>query len=249
MKMEDEIDIKDLFVAIWIKKWVILGVTFIFLILGLIFYGKELNNNSTILKRSVSKDSNEKNNSNLFYVETNFMLSRGKSSQLEFDNNLVQSTYKLNIDSGVITNLNQFATSEQFLKSVLNNFGYGEEIDIDDVKSNITIFGNGNSDVITLIVGFENEDGAIHISENILGELESKINKLYEIEEIITIDGPVVLSKKQIKSIEEKILDSNSILEEVDNSNKNEKQKNLKKKIILIGAVRFYTFLWYYSYN
>ena len=242
MGMEEEIDIKDLFLAIWIKKWIILGVTFIFLIFGLIMYARGLKNNTTVLKRTVSKSSE---NLNLCYVETNFMLSRGKSVKLEED--YVQSTYKLNIDAGVITNLNQFATSKQFLETVLKSLGYGEEIDIDDVKSNIIIFGNGNSDVITLIVGFENEGSAIDISQKILDELRDKIDKLYEIEEIITIDGPEVLNKKEIKALEEKIVNPDSIVEKDDN--KNENSKASKKKVILIAGVRFCSFLWYCSFN
>ena len=242
MDFEEELDIKDLFFSLWRKKWIILGVTFIFLLFGLIIYGRENYNNISI-KKSTTKTSQEKKNIELCYVGTNFMLSRGKSANLEnFD---INATYKLTIDTGVITNLNKFATSRTFLLNTLNDMGIQEK-DVEDLMSNITIFGNGTSDIITMVVGFENEENAIDISYRILDELRNKISKLYEIDEIITIDGPTVLNKKEINALEKKVSSSNSIVEEDDN--KNEVSMSLKKRVILLSIVRICTFLWGYCY-
>ena len=239
MEFEEELDIKELFFSLWRKKWIIIGITFIFIVMGLIIYGiKDIDNK--VIKKSANKSTSQNaNEENLCYVETNFMLPRGNATSLE--NLDIKTTYKLTIDAGVITNLNKFATSKTLLSNILNEIEM-QETDVDDLISNITIFGNGNSDIITMVVGFQNEEKAIDISNKILNELRNKISKVYEIDEIVIIDGPSVLNKKDIDVLKQKLSSSNSIVGESDN--KVGVSMSLKKRVVLFAIVRLYSFLW-----
>ena len=228
--MEEEIDIKDLMLAIWRKKWIILSVTIIFFVIGLIYYIK---NNETEDKLFGSENTEL---SNINYVETDFVF----ASPNQNENMINQYTYKVTIDSSVISNLNAFATSKSFLKSVLQELDVDEKIDIKDVQAGINIFGSENSDIMTLVVALEDKDVAQKISNKILNELTNKINKVYKIEEIITVNGPTLLDKEGIEEVKDEIKKSINIDENNKTSNKEgETSGSLKKKVILITIVGF----------
>ena len=228
--MEEEIDIKDLMLAIWRKKWIILSVTIIFFVIGLIYYIK---NNETEDKLFGSENTEL---SNINYVETDFVF----ASPNQNENMINQYTYKVTIDSSVISNLNAFATSKSFLKSVLQELDVDEKIDIKDVQAGINIFGSENSDIMTLVVALEDKDVAQKISNKILNELTNKINKVYKIEEIITVNGPTLLDKEGIEEVKNEIKKSINIDENNKTSNKEDETfGSLKKKVILITIVGF----------
>ena len=217
--MEEEIDIKDLMLAIWRKKWI-----------SLIYYIK---NNETEDKLFGSENTEL---SNINYVETDLVF----ASPNQNENMINQYTYKVTIDSSVISNLNAFATSKSFLKVVLQELDVDDKIDIKDVQAGINIFGSENSDIMTLVVALEDKDVAQKISNKILNELTNKINKVYKIEEIITVNGPTLLDKEGIEEVKDEIKKSINIDENNKTSNKEgETSGSLKKKVILITIVGF----------
>lgn len=227
--MEEEIDIKELLVALWKKKIIIIIVTCIFLALGMFLYGRKTTSNSSVSSLSMISEGNKIESS---YFETDFILARGFN--LEKDGE--KSTYKLTIDSGVISNLNQFATSSNFLEKVIVEMNLSEILDAKELKNKIALFG-GTSDVITLLVAYDEEDKAAEISNRILVELTDKIGKLYNIEELILIDGPKKLDSKEVETLQEKLSSENAIAEE--ESKAEETKSPSKKKVVLVAAIGF----------
>lgn len=232
--MEEEIDIKELLLALWRRKIIIIIVTCLFFVIGVCLYGR------TIIKKTDSKivanEEELKENVDNCYVETDFMLSRGTNKELDG----VTSTYKLTIDAGVITNLNRFATSTSFLQNALNQLSLVPKIDINDIKDNIIVFRNETSDIITLVVVNEDEEVAAKISNAILIELTNKISKLYGIEELIIIDGPKRLEQEEIEELEDRTKNNN--LHEEDEKEKTDsetKPSGSKKKVVLVTAAGF----------
>ena len=69
--MEEEIDIKDLMVVLWKKKWIILITTIVFFIIGIILYGSD--------KKVDNIQGANFGNLNASFAETDFMLARGRN--------------------------------------------------------------------------------------------------------------------------------------------------------------------------
>ena len=229
--MEEEIDIKELIIALWRKKVVILIVTCIFLALGFMLYGRsntESQNVSTLIVNSGKIESN--------CFETDFMLSRGTSKELDG----VTTTYKLTIDAGVITNLNKFATSKNFLESILSDVNLTNPIKVEELQDHIVILGNGTSDIITLLVTYGNEDEAAEISNRILIELTNKVSKLYKIDELVVIDGPKKLDKEELEELEKTINSDETIVEQGKEASQDDvANKPSKKKVVLVAMIGF----------
>lgn len=225
--MEDEIDIKDLFLVLWRKKVIIIIVTIICILLSVFLYS----GNKNVKNRIFNIDSKAEDEIVSSFIQTNFIFARGTNKELDG----IKSTYKLNVDDGVITNLNEFATSTLFLNKILEKNDFSNVISAEDLKNNINIVKNGSSDIITLIVSIRkiNKEDALDISNKILDEITNKINILYEINEIIVIDGP-----KEVDVIE-----NESEISEANSKNDlqiiNEQNLSLKKKIVLFAIIGF----------
>ncbi len=238
--MEEEIDIKDLMVALWRKKIFIIVATIIFLIIGVILYGRNTKSKKVDINEDEvqvsSVEFEEITLSEMKFSKTKFILERGIAESQEY-----QTTYKLSIDNSVISNFNEFAKSTSFLKSTLEKIGYTEEFNIDDLKNLISITGGG-SDVITLTVGFKDQENAIKISNEILSELTNKTNTLYRIEKITVIDGPTALDEEENDEMINSIAlgatvnkkENKEVAPEVD-----KEESSPKKKIILVTVVGF----------
>ena len=221
--MEDEIDIKELLLALWRKKVIIIVVTCLFFVIGICLYGRTITK-KTNNKKATSESINKSGNS---YVETDFIFSRGVNKELDG----VTSTYKLTIDAGVIANLNKFATSTAFLQGVIDQLPSAQKLDVNDIKENIMVLGNGTGDIMMLVVINEDEEVAAKISNAILIELTNKINKLYKIEELIVIDGPKKLNEEEIVKLNSKETEGAEI--------QNASSGMSKKKVVLITAAGF----------
>lgn len=150
------------------------------------------------------------------------------------NNNVIEGTEKLIIDDKTISSLKKFATSRDFLSEAIDNIGISEDVDIEKLQENISILSN--SDVITLVIGSENEELALKLPKEILKEIESKSKVLYDIKNLIVVDEPEIVDSDKIKKIENETATS-------ENTNttaiiKVEKTPSMKK-VILITAVGF----------
>lgn len=231
--MEEEIDIKDLIIALWKKKLIIIIFTAVFFVVGFLLYGRTSNGTDSQEKDAVQKIINIENKC----YETDFMLARGYNKELDG----VISTYKIGIDAGVINNLNNFATSQLFLEKMISEMNLNGKIKAEELKEKITIITKSAGDVVTLIVAYGDDEVASEISNRILAELTDKINSLYLINQLNIIDGPRMLSAEEVNELEDTI--SNIIAEEQEkDGNKEEKQEvkgPSKKKVILVTAIGF----------
>lgn len=228
--MEEEIDINDLIVALWRKKILILIVTLVFFVIGVGLYYKN-NKTDENINSNTKIDIMEENIDNGYYIESEFIFS--KMVYKEFDGSLKIS--KLNIDSNIITILNTFAKSDNFLKNVFNELDINN-IEIKDFKNNIVIVNAEKGDILTLVVIYDDKEKAIEISNKIMVEIKDKLTKLYDVGNIELIDGPKELDEDEVQVLFKKI---NSIEENSDEIKNVEKTKSPKKKIILVTAVGF----------
>lgn len=239
--MEEEIDIKDLLIALWRKKWIIILVTGIFFVLGFILYGRNTTTQETeeveveqdvIYTKELDKD----------YIETDFFLSRGINKELDG----TVASYRLAMDESVVANLDQFATSQNFLKKLLEELNLSSDIEeVENLQKSILVRRSRNSDIVRLIISCEKEDteATMYFSNRILEEIKEKIGILYNISEVIVVDGPRTLNEENIDLLMETLnaeSQKNTKTEVVTNSNTIEKTPTSpKKKMILVTAVGF----------
>lgn len=226
--MEEEISIKDLMAAIWRKKTIILGVTLIFFILGVVIYGKS--DNKEITKIDETSGSEEELS---YYMKTDFVFARGENSELDG----AKTTYKLTIDTAVITNLNSFAKSKNLLENILSKINCND--DLKDIQSGIRVVTNGTSDVMALIVGAEKEEDAIKITEEILQNFQYNITKMYQINEINVIDGPTEIDKSEIADLEDKSIQNITPANGGFSTDIPQQEISPSKKIVLITGIGF----------
>lgn len=258
--MEEEINIKDLVVVLWRKKVIIIIATLVFSLIGLFLY---LKGDKTVVDDSNKKADNtivednydnnnddEEDDKEFFYAITSFMFDIGKSETIEYDNEggtvTTQTTFKLGIDDNVINNLNNFATSNTFINSVLEKIEFDEEEKYSNIKSNIIFYKNGPGDIINLIVRLNNKDNCIELSNMILDEVKIQINKLYKISDLIILDSPTIIEDEDELELISKVYKNDKKVEndkkgENDNSTQNGKTivSKSKKKIVLFAALGF----------
>lgn len=222
--MENELDIKDLIMALWRKKWLILIITVISFIISFLLFGgssKTLNNEE-----------------NLKYSETDFIFSRMNRTILV--NNTVETTEKLEISNQVLSSLKKIVTSRDFLENAISDLQLSKDINIEKLQDNINILSN--SDVITLIIGSENKELALKLPEKIINEIKNKAEILFEIKNVIIVDETKIVNVDKIKKIEKEIAETSlndSSIPEVKILPSEKNGSSDKKKIILITAIGF----------
>ena len=220
--MEQELDIKDLLLALWRKKLIILVVTIISFCVGFLLYGRNSNSSSN------------KKIEDINYSETNFIFSGKDRTVIANNSTTIETNEKLVVNDELLTSLKKIATSRDFLKDAVNNIGVSEKVDIEDLQENIKIISN--SDVITLIVGSKNKDIALNLPEKILNEIENKSKIIYSIKNLIVVDEPEIVENEKVEKLENEIAESKNT---TNTNNSKEESGPSMKKVILITIVGF----------
>lgn len=233
--MEEEIDIKNLIIALWKKKWIIIIITIIFAFFGIIKYGGFNKTKQTVI---------EQNNDKIYISQASFIIGKEEKitqtdGQTMLDNGTVvpvSSTVKtenhVNIDDKFISTLNHMVTSKSVLDKVITELEL-KNIVSEDLQSKILIINENYNDFFKIIVSYNDKEKAISIVKVLLSELNTKLNELYSINGIIVVDEPYILSESEINNLSDYIDVKTS--EIVQSTNKG---INIKK-IVLFAVIGF----------
>ncbi len=233
--MEEEIDIKNLIIALWKKKWIIIIITIVFAFFGIIKYGVFNKTKQTVI---------EHNNDKIYISQASFIIGKEEKitqtdGQTMLDNGTVvpvSSTVKtenhVNIDDKFISTLNHMVTSKSVLDKVITELEL-KNIVSEDLQSKILIINENYDDFFKIIVSYNDKEKAISIEQVLLSELNTKLNELYSINGIIVVDEPYILSESEINNLSDHIDVKTS--EIVQSTNKG---INIKK-IVLFAVIGF----------
>jgi capsular exopolysaccharide synthesis family protein len=241
--MEEEIDIKEICLELWRKKWTIFAVTFLFLIAGLFMYGEIRN-----IKKSTIIESDETNDELSYVAETTFLVSlEEKTNQISSNsildyseitvptNSTEMSTNRITVDSSLFSTYSDLLTSKTLLNKVITNLGL--DITTTDLKNSIALLRNESSNLLKIYVNYSDRETALNIAN---ASAEALIEKIYEIYNIklVVIDEAEILSDEEIENLE---VDSDT-LETTKISNvieTNTLQTGSIKKIALVTVLGF----------
>ncbi len=191
--MEEELDIKELFIALWNKKIFIIIITFICMIFG-------------FFKYNVFKEFNEKkilNAKEEYIAGTNFVVGEKNIDIPENYENITD----LKLKEKVIIDDNLVATYEQLLKKRSNFEKLIEELNLDleieDLEKMVIFRRINNSEVLEIDVIYEDEEIAQKISISLAKILEQDLKEIYNISGITLLDTGKLINKDEFSTVKE----------------------------------------------
>lgn len=158
---EEEIDLKELLILFWKKKTFIIGIVIISIIIGFAF---------TFLIRTQSYTAHAKI---MFGRVENYEPQEGESQLLS----------EIQFNTSIISNYKNFMTSDDVLKTVINNLQL--DITLGDFKKNIEI--ETSNGTIELNVSYENPEMAEKLANEILQVFVEKARDFYQINHTYSI--------------------------------------------------------------
>lgn len=233
MENEEEIDIKEIIIGLWKRKWIILIVTIISFLLGYLMYG-----------RTTTLNSNSQNdNEELYVAETTFLVINEERVQQTSSNSMLDTTGVTVPTNSTVTNQNRitvdgalFSTFSDILtsKTVLNKVISDLELDTSvlELKENIAISRTENSNLLKIYVNYNDEETALEISNMLTENLIQEMQKTYNISGTI-VDEAEILDEDELKALSEDLEDENMVIKTVTS------QKGSPKKVIMITLVGF----------
>lgn len=234
--MEEELDIKELFIAIWNKKLFIILITVIFALIGIIKYD--------VLGFKAKKDSLV-DNKTLYTVGTSFII--GDSTKI------VKTTTETLNDNGQVVNLNEISTisekikvdanmvityeelirKEENMEFLLKEFDI--EMKLEELQKLCYLRNVPNSNILKVYVKYTDKEIAKKMANLLREMLEKDVKQLYNIENISLINSAEVLNDNEIENIE---INNNNTTNTTKNLSKVEKSP--KEKMIILVFLGFF---------
>lgn len=196
--MEEEFDIKEIFLLLWKKKFFIIITTLIFGIISFLGFG--------IKNNIIQNLKNTKNSEKLYYAETRFIVGTAETANSRIDETILNNTAPITITetTRVISNDALIGTYCELIKSrtSLNNIITELNLDIDaNTLSNLISFSTiRESDVLSLVVAYKDETKVIQIANKLTDEFIKTMSKAYSIDQVSVIDKAYLMSDKDISN-------------------------------------------------
>ena len=235
--MEEEIDIKDLIIELWRKKWIIVIVTLVFAIIGLVKYGNFGKTNNSVLNKS--------NASKEYVAAMTFMLGKERrvtsvEEQVALNNGSTIPTtssstneYKITVDDSLVATLNEIVKSKTVLESVINDLGL-EKISAAELSKKVEINKVNTSDFLRILVKYTDKEKCTEIVTKIMEYALPKAYSIYNISSIIELDELHILDEDEITEIaNEQASEPNTVI------TSGKVSTGSKKKMVLVTAIGF----------
>ncbi len=183
--MDEEIDIKELLIALWNKKIFIIVITLIFVLIGAIkygFFGLNLNNSQEVSPTQEKNESFLNENENIYVVGTTFVLGTGTV----IDDNLI-STYQ------------KIISRRENLTDIIEEFNLNTIFE--DLENMVLIARSKESNVLEIFVKYPDEEMAKKIANKLRDMLSESLKELYNINKIIVIDEAKLINEEELISM------------------------------------------------
>lgn len=195
----EEIDLKDIIKILWNKKKIIIVTTLLFCIVSFFVFAT-MNNIFKNLKTA-------KNEEPLYYAETKFIVGTAELMTMSIEQPLSDSSISANLSqkSRVTQTDILFQTYSEIIKSksALERIIQELKLDIDfnSLSNQISLSKVSDSDLLSLVVAYKDNDLSIKISNKVIDEFISNMSSAYAIDQVAIIDEPYLLSNTASASI------------------------------------------------
>jgi len=227
--MEEEIDIKEWFVALWNKKTIIIIVTIIFAIFGIIKYGGFFKSSNPL------KNKGEE----IFVAESSFILGNEKKMNTTIEDNLLDNGQTVTTDSKTImTNRvmiddTLFSTYKDILysKDLLDRVILELNLDITalELSKQVTLARNEDSSLLRIIVNYSDKDDIILLTNKLVQIFSNEVSEIYFLEDAKVVESANILDKEELEN-------SNEDISKIANV---EGQSGSKKKVVFVTIIGF----------
>ncbi len=164
----EELDLKELFKMFWNRKFRIILIVILFVIVGMIY--------------------------SIFFVTPMY----SSSTTLVLATNLTSkdssiTATDLNVNSKLISTYSELVKSKNVLRTVINNLNI--DIKEDELRKNINVSSVKNTELIEITVTNENKYNARRIANEIAQVFMEKVKNIYNIENIQVVDEAEISSE------------------------------------------------------
>ena len=170
----EEVDLRELFNVFWRKKFIVLAILVVFIIAGLIYTYKiiepEYKSYTTLILGRIN------------YVDVN-----------TDDTNAI-SQQEISINSNLVSTYSELIKSDTLIRTVLNNL-QREDINEKELKKSIDVTRKSDTELIEIAVKNEDPELAASIANEISKVFSEKVEEIYKISNVYTIDPAMAMSE------------------------------------------------------
>lgn len=160
----EEIDLRELFNIFWNKKFQILVITIIFVIIGAVYtigFKTPMYNSSTSLVLAMSETTEDSSTNSI-------------------------TTTDITLNSKLVSTYSELVKSKNVLREVISNLGIEE--DEDTLRNNVNVSSVEDTELIEITVSHENAVYAAKIANEIAKVFSNKVNEIYKINNVYILD-------------------------------------------------------------
>ena len=209
--MEEELSLKELIITLWKNKLFILIITIIFLLVGIYKY-----KNADI--NVIEKDNKIITAEEQISATESFILGKiNKYTTIE-GQQVLENGQVINIIENqteqedveykkkMLSTFNEILKTPALLSEIISELKL--DIELEDLEQVITLTQISNSDILRILVKYDNEQTAINIVNKLVEKLERELERTYNIESIIIVEDARIISETELQQI---LIDSENV--------------------------------------
>ena len=170
----EEVDLKELLGVFWRKKFIVLAIMILFIVVGTVYSYKFLEPE--------------------YKSFTTIILGRINSRDVSDQTQNAISQQDLNINSNLVSTYSELIKSDTLIRQVLNNLQI-DNIDEKDLKKAIDVTRKADTELIEIAVKNKDPYVAASIANEISAVFFSKVEEIYNISNVYTIDPAIPMSE------------------------------------------------------
>lgn len=218
----EEINLNEIFAALWAKKKIIIITTIIFALIGCLAF---------VIVNNITKDEMIEENLNLYYAQTTFIVSTTQTTTTHVNTEVtnvnspfdITENSRVTLDAQIINTYNEIIKSQTNLTNIINKLNLN--IDTNTLYNYISVSGIDNTNLTKIIVAYPEKDLAIQIANELMDEFYNSMSTIYFIDQMSVVDRAYLLSNTDIANILKTYIKNNA--------NDSEALKNMIKNLNL----------------
>lgn len=194
----EEINLNEIFVALWTKKKIIIATTIIFALIGCLAF---------VIVNNFTKDEIVEESQSLYYAQTTFIVSTSQTTtthvnteienaNLPFD--IIENS-RVSLDETIIQTYNEIIKSQTTLNNIIQKLNL--DINVNTLYNYIAVSRIPNTNLTRIIVAYPDKDQAVQIADELMNDFYNNMSTLYFIDQVSVIDKAYILSDTDMANV------------------------------------------------